>query len=189
MTGVKRFEDLDCHKLAVQIRREVLRLTRRPDVRKDQEFCKQIRDSARSAPRNIAEGFSRFNPTEIQRYVSYAKASLDETKNHVVDGFEERYFTQEECDNLRSLVSRTIGAILRWLVYLESSTARNFYARHRAQRRASAYVPAERPKIPRARRSPPAVPGAPAGSQEPARTEGIREPDGPRNSETDEPRT
>ena len=177
MTGVKRFEDLDCHKLAVEIRREVLRMTRRPDVRRDDKFCKQIRDSARSAPRNIAEGFSRFNPTEIQRYVGYAKASLDETKNHVVDGLEESYFTQEECDNIRSLVSRTIGAILRWLAYLESSTARNFYARHRAQRRAAPYVPQERPKIPRARRSPP----APAGSPEAARTEGTREPADPEN--------
>jgi four helix bundle protein len=162
MTGVKRFEDLDCYQLSVQIRREILRVTRRPDVRRDEKFCKQIRDSARSAPRNIAEGFSRFNPTEIQRYVSYAKASLDETKNHVVDGLEEEYFTSEECDNLRSLVSRTIGAILRWLTYLESSTARNFYAKHRAERRASEYVPHQRPKIPRARRSPPLGPAPPA---------------------------
>jgi four helix bundle protein len=135
MPGVTRFTDLECHKLAVAIRREVLRLTRREVVRRDFRFLHQIRDSARSAPRNIAEGYSRFNPSEIIPFLNYAKSSLDETRNHVVDGQESGYFTDEEAQSLLSLVNRAIAAIVRWMQYLESPAARAFYERHRARRR------------------------------------------------------
>ena len=134
MAGVRRFEDLDCHKLAVEVRREVLRLTRRSHVRNDRKFCDQIRDSARSGPRSIAEGFARFNPKEIERFVSYAKGSLAETKNHVADGVDDGYFTAEEGEHLRSLIARTIGALVRWMRYLESKAARDFYQRHKNRR-------------------------------------------------------
>jgi four helix bundle protein len=34
---------------------------------RDLKFCDQIRDSARSSTRNIAEGFGRFEPAEFRR--------------------------------------------------------------------------------------------------------------------------
>jgi four helix bundle protein len=132
MAGVSRFQDLDCHKLAVAVRREVLRLTRREVVRRDYRYLHQIRDSARGAPRNIAEGYARFGPTEILPFLNYAKASLAETLNHTVDGRENGYFTEAEAATVTSLIKRTIGAILRWMRYLESPKARAFYAKRRA---------------------------------------------------------
>ena len=135
MPGVTRFQDLDSHKLAVAVRREVLRLTRREAVRRDYKFLHQLRDSARSAPRNIAEGYSRFNPTEILPFLNYAKSSLDETRNHIEDGQEEGYFTADEAATVITLICRTIAATVRWMQYLESPAARAFYARHRAIRR------------------------------------------------------
>jgi four helix bundle protein len=138
MAGVRRFPDLECHRLAVEIRREVLRLTRREAVRRDFRFLHQIRDSARGAPRNIAEGYSRFNPTEIVPFLTYAKASLDETKNHMSDGEESGYFAEKETETVLSLIERTIAAVVRWMQYLESPAARAFYAKHRARRRRSA---------------------------------------------------
>ena len=135
MPGVRRFQDLECHKLAVAVRREVLRLTRRQTVRRDFRFLHQIRDSGRSAPRNIAEGYSRFNPTEILPFLNYAKSSLDETLNHIADGQEEGYFTEEEAATLLTLIRRTIAATVRWMQYLESPAARAWYAKHRTLRR------------------------------------------------------
>ncbi|HEX6972993.1 MAG TPA: four helix bundle protein [Vicinamibacterales bacterium] len=134
MASVKRYEELDCYQLAVEIRRDVLRLTRRARVREDRRFCAQIRDSARGAPRNIAEGYALFNPVEIARFLTYARGSLNETKNHAVDGQESQYFTKEETDRLISLIKRTHGAIRRWTDYLESPRAKQFYERFKAQR-------------------------------------------------------
>jgi hypothetical protein len=39
----------------------------------------------RSAPRNIAEGFGRYDPREFARYLRIARASLMETRNHLND--------------------------------------------------------------------------------------------------------
>jgi len=47
------------------------------------------------------------------KFLSYAKASLDETKNHVYDGHESGYFSEQERDRLISLLKRTIGGINR----------------------------------------------------------------------------
>ena len=98
MLGVKRLEDLDIYKLAVQLRREVFKLTKREAVKHDFKFVDQIRDSARGGPRNISEGFSRFNPTEFCQFLSYAKASLDETKNHLDDGHDSDYFSEDDAN-------------------------------------------------------------------------------------------
>jgi four helix bundle protein len=136
MASIRRLQDLECHQLAVEIRREVLRLTRREPGRGDFKFVGQIRDAARSAPRNIAEGYSRFIPAEIVRYLSYAKASLHETENHVGDGRESAYFSQAESERLTDLIGRCISAILRWIEYLESPAARQFYERHKRRRQA-----------------------------------------------------
>ena len=128
MASVKRYEDLECYQLAVEIRRIVLRLTRRGRVREDRRFCSQIRDSARGAPRNISEGYSLFNPAVIVRFLSYAKGSLNETKNHVVDGLECEHFTKEETDSLISLIKRTLGAIKRWVEYSPKRKGRAVHA-------------------------------------------------------------
>ena len=148
MSGVRRFEDLDCHKLAVLVRREVIRLTARAPVAGDARFVSQIRDSARGAPRNIAEGYSRFNPPEIRRFLTFAKASLDETKNHMVDGKESGYFSDEETQQVLTLIARTKGAIRNWRAYLESPAARRFYAQNRARLLRAAHSDTPEPREP-----------------------------------------
>jgi len=135
MAAAKRYTELHCYQLAVQIRREVLRLTRRDPVRKDFKFVSQIRDSARGGPRNISEGYSRFNPAEILPFLSYAKATIDETGNHMIDGRQSGYFSAEETDSVMGLIDRVIAALLKWMKYLESPAARRFYEQHRARRR------------------------------------------------------
>ena len=65
MRGVKRFEDLDIWQLSVELRDEINRLTDAGPVAKDFAFRNQIRDSASSAPRNIAEGVGRFRPRSV----------------------------------------------------------------------------------------------------------------------------
>jgi four helix bundle protein len=135
VAAIRRFQDLECHKLAVQIRREVIRLTARAPVCTDFKFVGQIRDAARGGPRNIAEGFSRFNPAEILQFLSYAQASLDETQDHTMDAHECGYFSDDESEAVLTLIKRTLGAIRNWREYLESPAARRFYERHKARRR------------------------------------------------------
>jgi hypothetical protein len=62
VTAVKRFEDLIVWQLAVAVRDSVYVLTGSARASCDFAFRQQIRDSASSAPRNIAEGFQRDTP-------------------------------------------------------------------------------------------------------------------------------
>jgi four helix bundle protein len=139
MTGVRRFEDLNAHKLAVQLRRRIFRLSLRAPMKHDYEFVRQIRNSARGAPRNIAEGFSRFAPSENLHFLSYAKASLDETKNHIDDGLESQYFSDKEHAELFTLAQRTLAAVSALMRYLESPEAKRAYEKARAAQRNRPY--------------------------------------------------
>ena len=131
---IDRFEDLDSYQLAVELRREVFRLSSKGPVTPDYKFVTQIRDAARGGPRNISEGFSRFKPNEFVNFLSYAKASIDESKNHILDGFESGYFTREECDGMLLLVRRTLGAVRGLMRYLESPAAALAFERIRKAR-------------------------------------------------------
>jgi hypothetical protein len=62
--GVKRYEDLVCWRLAYELEREVWAITATGAVVRYFKFRDQIRDSAASAPRTIAEGFGRMAKTE-----------------------------------------------------------------------------------------------------------------------------
>jgi four helix bundle protein len=134
MRTAKRYQDLYCYQLAVEMRRTVLALTKREPVRRNFRYVSQLEDSARGAARNIAEGHSRFNPTEIVPFASYAKASTDETGNHIVDGVEEGFFSKEEAEQVLNIIDRLIPALLNWIRYLESPAARRFYEEFKKRR-------------------------------------------------------
>lgn len=82
--GVRRFEDLVCWQLAQELSREVFAATASGPAATDFRFRDQIRDSAASAARNIAEGFGRFSPADFARFLRYAKGSLAETRHHLL---------------------------------------------------------------------------------------------------------
>jgi four helix bundle protein len=124
MAGIKRFEDIDAWKLSVELRDVVYRMTEGGNVLKDARFRDQIRDSAASAPRNISEGFGRFEPKEFANFTRFAKASLMETQNHLIHGLEEKYFSLSDYDKAWRLSKRALGATRGLHRYLRSCRGR-----------------------------------------------------------------
>ena len=120
MSGVRRFEELAAWRLAVELSKGVVALTAAGRAARDQDFCRQIRDSTRSAPRNIAEGFGRFQPRQFANFVRIARGSLKETRNHLHDGVASGYFTSEDVRPLMLLLRRALGASTALLKYLDS---------------------------------------------------------------------
>jgi len=120
MRGVKRFEDLDIWQLSVELRDEINRLTDAGPVAKDFAFRNQIRDSASSAPRNIAEGFGRFRPRSFASFLRIARGSLEEVRCHLLDGQTRKYFTDEDTQRLLVLQKRALAGTTKLIQYLES---------------------------------------------------------------------
>jgi four helix bundle protein len=134
MATATRFEELDVYQLAVELRRAIVRATSAGEVARDFRFVQQLRDAVRGGPRNIAEGFTREVPTEFARFLEYAKASIDETKAHVQDGYESGYFNDEDFERFLSLIRRTIAGINRLHRYLNSPEAKRAYERIKKKR-------------------------------------------------------
>jgi four helix bundle protein len=89
--GVRDFRELIAWQLSYELKCEVVAFTSTGPASKDFKYRDQIRDSASSAPSNIAEGFGRFRPGDFARFLEIARASLDETRNHLIDGRDRGY--------------------------------------------------------------------------------------------------
>jgi four helix bundle protein len=124
MAGARRFEDLIVWQLSVRIRDRVDVLVDSGPASRDFKFRDQIRDSAASAPRNISEGFLRFNPPEFAYFMSVAKSSLGETQNHLLHGKERKYFNEKDFRELWRLTCRALKAANRFHAYLRSQPPR-----------------------------------------------------------------
>src|SRR5262245_28706875 len=83
--GVRRFEDLIVWQLSEKLKQEVFAFSATTPASLDRDFCNQIRDSSRSATRNIAEGFGRYYPKELIRFLRIAGGSLQEIRNHLLE--------------------------------------------------------------------------------------------------------
>jgi four helix bundle protein len=111
MTGVRRFEDFDCWKLANELKLLVYELVERPHVKSDRDFSEQIRSAAASAPANIAEGFGRRSDSEFAHFLDFARGSLNECRNHISDARDRNYIDEVERAALNVLASRAVGAV------------------------------------------------------------------------------
>jgi four helix bundle protein len=123
MAGVKVYTDLHCWQLANALKVGVYALIKTGDAAKDFEFRDQIRNAAASAPRNIAEGFGRYQPRQIRQYLLVANGSLTETVNHLQDGVDRGYFRPSEIAPLHTLAKRASAATTRWIRYLKTARA------------------------------------------------------------------
>jgi four helix bundle protein len=121
--GVRRFEDLVAWQLADQLQTEVFAFTSKPPASRDFKYCDQIRESSRSAKRNTAEGFGRYYPKEFARFLRIAAGSLHETKNHLKDGFDQHYLSNDHHERLERLCLRAMKANVRLIAYLRTAKA------------------------------------------------------------------
>jgi 23S rRNA-intervening sequence protein len=74
VAGWKNVEEVVAYQLAIELRDRILKLTKSGTLSKDWKFCNQIRDSARAAPRNLSEGFYRYNHGEFAQFSTSPRA-------------------------------------------------------------------------------------------------------------------
>jgi four helix bundle protein len=120
MIVARRFEDLIVWQLAQQLRGLVYQMTKAGPPSKDFKFRDQIRDSACSAPRNMSEGFKRYDPPEFAQYMKIATASITETQNHLLHGRDENYCSDEQFTQAWRVSCRALKAGNRLHAYLRN---------------------------------------------------------------------
>ena len=113
---MRDFRDLVAWQLCDDLRSEVVAFTETGPASRDFKYRDQIRDASSSAPRNIAEGFGRYRPAEFARFLEYAVASLEETKDGLIDGHDRGYLDKDLYSRLRDLAGaaeRVTKSLLR----------------------------------------------------------------------------
>jgi four helix bundle protein len=117
---IRRIEDLVAWQLATDLEQRVYEFTSRSPAKEDGDFCRDIRRSAASAPRNMSEGFGRFWPTEFAPKMRIARGELEETRDHLRKAIRVRYLSETEGAAMIELAGRSLGASTRFVEYLET---------------------------------------------------------------------
>ena len=121
MAGFKDFREMAAWQLSRDVRTLAYKLLRKPEVAKDFEFSDQLKDAARSAPRNIAEGFARYEHKEFAQFVRVAKGSMGEVLNHFIDAVDNTSLTPAEFVSHEHACKKALKAINGLIRYLEST--------------------------------------------------------------------
>jgi len=119
MAVAQKLEELVAWQLSTRLRNAVIDRSGSWRTR-DTKLFDQIRDSARSAPRNLAEGFGRFKPREFAHFARIARGSLLETLNHLEEALRCDYIQSEEAQLLLRLNKRALKATTMLVKYLDS---------------------------------------------------------------------
>lgn len=88
----------------------MIELVTRPVVARNVDFVNQTDSAARSACRNIAEGFWRYQHPQFAQFLNIAKASLGELLDSVDEAVARKYVSAEEHASLNKLVSAALAS-------------------------------------------------------------------------------
>ncbi len=121
MAGFKDFREIVAWQLAEQLKLLADDFLSRPEVARRYTFSAQLDDAARSAPRNIAEGFARYRHKEFAQFTRVARASESEVLDHFIDAFDQRLMTRDEFIKAEHLAKRAMSAAAGLIIWLEST--------------------------------------------------------------------
>jgi four helix bundle protein len=143
MKGARSHEELIVWQLAYQLKLGVYELIRISRIRSDRDLHDQLRNSARAAPRLIAEGFGRYLPGDFARYLRTANGELKETFDSLRDAVDSGYVTQDQIVPLQRLSRRASKAASSLIAYLRTAKPPNESPRRPPRRGSDPREPAE----------------------------------------------
>jgi four helix bundle protein len=105
--AIQNFEDLTAWKVALDLAKQIYKLTQ--DFPKEEIFSltSQIRRCSSSVSANIAEGFGRRSPADKLHFYQIAYGSLLETKNFLYLSRELKFASSRTLNDLLESITRT----------------------------------------------------------------------------------
>jgi len=119
--GFRSHREFGAWQLAYELRRALMPLLRKLLQAHDYSLHKNMREAARTPPRNIAEGFGRFKHRDFARFVRIAKASEVEMLDHLLEAHTSGYVDANELAALEHLTKKAIKAANGLIRYLENT--------------------------------------------------------------------
>ena len=114
----KSFEELDCWKAFREVRKFVYELVKKYPKEELYGLVQDMRRAARSTTHNITEGFGRFHYQENIQFCRHSRGSLHELIDQLITSLDEKYITQEDYGQGRSLIDRALALLNGSINYL-----------------------------------------------------------------------
>ncbi len=118
MATIKKFQDLECWKLARLICQKVDQIIKTTALQKNFKLRDQIDASSGSIMDNIAEGFGRLGNKEFCNFLTIASASCNETQSQLIRIFDKGIIDEEIFNELNHLIDGCRVKIFNLLDYL-----------------------------------------------------------------------
>ena len=115
---VKSFMDLDCWKVARELRRKISTLANSFPSEEKYGLTSQIKRASRSVTANIAEGYGRFHHQENIQFCRMSRGSLTETLDHLTVALDENYISVSEFDSFKDDLERCLKILNGYINYL-----------------------------------------------------------------------
>lgn len=121
MVSIKRFEDIESWKKSRKVCKKLGEIIDAGNFKKSYRLINQIEGSSGSIMDNIAEGFERGTRSEFIQFLGYAKGSCGELRSQLYRSIDRSYLTNEDFDELKTLVLQISGLIQNFILYLQNS--------------------------------------------------------------------
>ena len=117
---IRKFEELEVWKQALEITKIIYGLTLRNEFSKDFDLKSQIRRAVISISSNIVEGFEKNNNNEFIRFLRIAKGSTGEVRNQLYIALSIGYLSKNEFEGVNEQLLELASRIGKFISYLES---------------------------------------------------------------------
>ncbi len=108
MTKYSDFTEMNVWKTAMEIAKQVFKISDSLPRKEDYGLTSQIRRSSTSISANIAEAFGRTTSPDKRKFYDYARGSAFETKSHLLYGKEVGYFNETDIITLSEKIDEVI---------------------------------------------------------------------------------
>ena len=116
----RSYRDLKAWQLAIEVAKEIYRLTGKFPPSENYGLTSQIRRAAVSIPSNIAEGQGRTSAKEFKQFLSIALGSIAELETQIIIATEIGYTNAQEVngildnlDNIRKMVKALAQSLMK----------------------------------------------------------------------------
>ncbi|MCS3530621.1 four helix bundle protein [Chryseobacterium sp. JUb7] len=105
---IKDFTEMPVWQKAMDIAEKCFNISENLPKKEDYALASQLRRSAESISANIAEGFGRRTPKDKSRFYDISRGSAFETKSHLIYGNRVKYFSENECLEIKNMIGEVV---------------------------------------------------------------------------------
>jgi four helix bundle protein len=121
MDNLKSFEELNCWKEAVLLRKDLKTILDNFPKHEEYRLKDQLMRCLRSVTNNIAEGYGRFNFQENIQFCRISRGSLYEIIDHLIIAAEENYISANDLTNKREQINKCLAILNGYINYLKKA--------------------------------------------------------------------